>query len=56
MMVQDDQTQKDPVRWRFAVFALAGLIVGGALYVIATRGEVLLIDLATQYASTVWCF
>lgn len=54
--VQDDQATKAPLHWRFAVLTLAGLIVAGALYVIATRGEVMLVDLATQYASAVWCF
>jgi hypothetical protein len=42
-----------PARVRRALFAALGLLLVGALYLVAVRGEALLVDLAALRA---WCF
>lgn len=51
-MQQDQQTPKVLGR---AIVAATGLLVAGALYLIAVRGEALLADLAAL-GSKAWCF
>jgi hypothetical protein len=44
-----------PLKTRLAILAGVATILAGALYLIAVRGEALLLDLSTL-AGRVWCF
>jgi hypothetical protein len=44
-----------PARVRRALFAGVGLLLAGALYLVAVRGEALLLDL-TALSQRVFCF
>jgi hypothetical protein len=44
-----------PLKARLAILAGLAIILAGALYLMAVRGEALLLDLSTL-AGRVWCF
>lgn len=44
-----------PRAWVYGVAALSGAVVAGALYLIATRAELLSVDLGPHIASWLWC-
>lgn len=47
--------QRTPLGVRVAVLAFVGLLTAGAVALIALRGDIMLIDLATL-GSRIWCF
>lgn len=51
----DDGSSRIPPGVRFAILGGVAIVLAGALYLIAVRGEALLIDLS-QLAGRVWCF
>jgi hypothetical protein len=44
-----------PARARLAIVGGVAIVIAGALYLMAVRGEALLVDLS-QFAGRVWCF
>jgi len=52
VLMQHDISQS----WRFGIAAFAGVVVAGALYLIATRGDLMALDLGPHVAGWLWCF
>jgi hypothetical protein len=50
-----EAAQSAPGAVRWAVLGLVGTIFAGALYLIAVRGEALIVDLAT-FSKSIFCF
>ncbi len=49
------RAQSAPGAVRWAVLGLVGLVFAGALYLIAVRGEALIVDLAA-FSRSLFCF
>jgi hypothetical protein len=49
------QREKMPAAVRFGVFGVVGLLFAGALYLIAVRGQALLVDLSAL-SQRIFCF
>jgi hypothetical protein len=49
------ERERMPAGLRYAVFGAVGLLLTGALYLIAVRGEALLVDLAAL-SGRIFCF
>jgi hypothetical protein len=51
----DRARDRMPAGVRRALFGMVGLVLGGALYLIAVRGEALLVDLSAL-SQRIFCF
>ncbi|MEZ5856723.1 MAG: hypothetical protein R3D67_18995 [Hyphomicrobiaceae bacterium] len=51
----DSQDERTPRLVRRLGFAVVALLMAGALYLIAVRGEAILVDLAAL-GGRIWCF
>ena len=54
MEITRRERERMPARLRYAVLGAVGLLLAGALYLIAVRGEALLVDLAAL-AGRIFC-
>ena len=55
MRETDAARDRMPAAVRFAVFGVVGLVFAGALYLIAVRGQALLVDLSAL-SERIFCF
>jgi len=54
-MTRDERDPRAPWPAKIAIFAGVAAALSGAVYLMAVRGEALLVDLSA-FAGRVWCF